>query len=198
MSIKSPRETPKKGKQRDKIFCVETEFYEKDLESTATAEGILRYMADYEGFEFIYKKAPTIDAMDFYLNKVLSPKYKTYTLIYLPTHASPGSIGINELEKIDLIEFAQKYKGRFSGKIIHFGGCSFLNKGAEELDNFRKQLGAKIITGFTKDVYPIEAIAFEMLLFASLQQYKSKLINIKNRMYKEQPFLAKKLGFEVV
>lgn len=198
MSNKSPRETPPKGKQRDKIFCIETEFFEKDLKSTATAEGILRYMADYQQFEYIYKKVPTIDAMYFYLNKVLTAKYKTFTIIYLPTHASPGSISINNQETIDLSEFAQKYKGRFLGRIIHFGGCSFMNKSTEELSNFKKALGAKIVTGYTKDVTALEAIAFEMLLFDSLQKYKSKLINIRNRMYKEQPFLAKKLGFEVI
>lgn len=155
-------------------------------------------MADYDNFEFIYKKAPTVDAMYYYLDKILKPKYNSYSLFYLPTHSSPGSLGINKTETIDIQEFAERFEGRFTDKIIHFGGCSFFNIDTFELQNIKKRLGAKLISGFSKDVYPIDAIAFEILLFSTIQKYKSKLGYLKQRMYTEQPYLAKKLGFDVI
>lgn len=183
---------------RKKIFCLETEFDEKNLKSTATAEGILRYMTDYENFEYIYKKAPTEDAMYFYLDKILKPKYSSFEIIYLPTHSEPGRISANKNEKIDIQDFTKRYEGKFNGKIIHFGGCSLFNIDINELQGVKKRLCANIITGFTKDIYPIDAITFEMLLFSELQRYKSKVGYIKKRMYSEHPVLAKKLGFEAV
>lgn len=185
----------RKSKHLDKIFCLETEFREKDLKNTASAEGVLRYMADYDDFEYIYKKAPTLDAFDYYLDRVLKPKYKAYTLIYMPTHASPGAIDFANKDYLDIEDLANKYEGRFDGRIIHFGGCSLLNLNEIDLMAIKKKLGAKLITGYTKNVSSIQAIAFEILLFSSLQRYVSKLTYIQKYMYKEHPFLAKELGF---
>jgi hypothetical protein len=189
------RTRSRNSKHLDKIFCLETEFKEKDLKNTASAEGVLRYLADYDDFEFIYKKAPTLDAFDYYLDSVLKPKYKAYTLIYIPTHASPGAIGFANRGFLDIEDLANKYEGRFEGRIIHFGGCSLLNLNETDLMVIKKKLGAKLITGYTKNVGSIHAIAFEILLFSGLQRYVSKLSFIQKYMYKEHPSLAKELGF---
>jgi hypothetical protein len=107
-------------------------------------------------------------------------------------HAESGELSANSIERIhDLIFKSIRWK------ILQLGGCSLLKIEMSELMNVKKRPTVRIIMGFNKDVYPIEAIAFKILLFKAFQKYlKPKLIH--PFIYKEHPILAEKLGFVLV
>ncbi|MCZ2390240.1 MAG: hypothetical protein LC113_04075 [Acidobacteria bacterium] len=108
-------------------------------------------------------------------------------------HGIPGNICLHNGKNISLDELADLMENRFMNWFVHFGSCSTLRSYAAA-ERFASRTGAKMVSGFTKDVNWVESAAFELLLFELLQERQSAKI-IARQVWSRYGELAERNGF---
>lgn len=99
-----------------------------------------------------------------------------YPVLWLTGHGSKGGFFVNDeagnrrVELRSLIEIAQDGEFDWSGALLHFSACSTLNAHDDECRDLFEKSGVEAISGFSKDIYWIPSLAFEMLYMQFLQQ----------------------------
>jgi hypothetical protein len=124
-------------------------------------------------------------------------QHSRFNIGYVALHGSPATVHIGR-RAVDLYKVADQLPKRcLDKKALHFGSCSVLNLRPHEQENLRKALGAKVITGFTKDVDWFESLAFELLLFEALTWY-SRPGDADNYLRNTHAAFADRLGFVMI
>lgn len=119
-------------------------------------------------------------------------QHEDYTIGYVAMHGSPGKVYAGR-KSIDLTHVGDELpRGVLAKKLLHFGSCSVLTDDMQQGEIFRA-LGAKVITGFTKDVDWLESMAFELLLFDAFASYR-RPSDAEKYIFKNHGQLAERLG----
>lgn len=98
-----------------------------------------------------------------------------YPVLWLTGHGSSGGFFVNDTagnRRVDLralIEIAEDGELPWSGSLLHFGACSTLATHGDEYRDLLEKTGLEAISGYSKDVYWIPSLAFEMLYMQFLQ-----------------------------
>ena len=99
-----------------------------------------------------------------------------YPVLWLTGHGSKGGFFVDDKagnKRIDLrslMEIAEDGKFSWSGALLHFSACSTLNVRDDECRDLFEMSGVEAISGYSKDIYWIPSLAFEMLYMQFLQQ----------------------------
>ena len=205
------------------IFCLETIWF--DERSNPSTRSLLELLESLQGVPFVYRDVSTWEEMDFCLGRWVgrSTYKKDYQLgdlgiLYLGFHGSPGEISLRgdlshrhdddevDLEKIGESLAHKDSKYDCSGSVIHFASCSVLRAPAKAM-NFRKQVGAACVSGYTKSVESTTSWAFELMYLELLSDLlKNKNVNpgtlgtLEKKINSEPEYkgLAKSLGFRMI
>ncbi len=120
--------------------------------------------------------------------------------MYFCFHGEPENLclsqnGKNKVSFDDLAEMAAPYES-FISRHIHFGSCETLNCEEEIIRRFKRNVGAKTVSGYTECVDSTAAFINELAYFHQIFSY-STLTTIKKHMVDYQKQLSK-LGFTIV
>lgn len=124
-------------------------------------------------------------------------QWKDYDLGYFAFHADRGELKVGRSWR-PLERFAERASGQLRGKVVFFAGCSILNAGERRIEAFLDETGARVICGYRRYVFTLEAAAFELLLLDTLADYESPLRNSAaplRRLTKAHRSTADNLGF---
>ena len=99
-----------------------------------------------------------------------------YPILWLSGHGSSGGFLVDDTagnRRVDLralIEIAEDGEFDWSGTILHFGACSTLATDDGDCRDLLDKTGLEAISGYSKDVYWTQSLAFEMLYMQFLQR----------------------------
>lgn len=183
-----------------KIFCLETEWDEgiQQLREKSAVKSLLDFMEHdlILDAEYCFRQVATSYDFKYYFEHLLKPQYKDFNMVYLCFHGSPGKIYFANGKTLSLTGIKNRYPGIFKNRFVHFDSCSTLLKTARSMFEFKKETGARIVTGFLNDVPFTESFLFEVWLFSVLCKNPNITPEeLRNLATIEMPVYTEKLGF---
>ena len=176
------------------ILVLEGE-WDPNPKQTTSVRSAMQFLQDITSRGFHHRWVATTNDFFFYLQKA---RHKRFEIIYLAFHGEENLIYLGDFsQSLSLDEIATGAEGYLAGKIVHFGSCSVLNLPTEELMSFKRQIGARHISGYRNDVDFLDSAFFDLALFAWLGEYE-RTGHVASRMEKEYPGLYNRLGFVMV
>ena len=154
------------------IYCIEGNWYDHP-NSKQTILPILELLNTFSDIKYIHCRCESKADFFYYLERFTKGYYKNYKILYIAFHGRANRIRIGK-EFVTLKEIANVLKGKLTDKIVHFGSCSTLRTTEKNISDFITRTNCKHLSGYTKDVKHIDAAAFELLYFNTLQQRKYK------------------------
>ena len=179
-----------------KIFALEGEWNNKPTDRASVID-VLSYLEKVNGFEYFHRRIATKEEFFHHLGR---SGFKKYDIAYLTFHGSRNKIyplGNPKDEGIDLEELLN-YRDFFVGKIVHFGSCETLRLDEEELTRFKKDLGAKNISGYTKSVDWMDSGILDLAYFNLWGFYKKRGLDLEKELRRQYGGLCEDLGFIMV
>jgi len=185
------------------VFCLEGEWNES-LKKSSSVKPILNLLEQWAPYRVpsIHRNVATAEELRYYLDKWLTKTYSDHPILYLAFHGDPGRIYIHDMQDgadyltLDVME--DHLEGRCAGRIIYFAACATLDVHGNQLNHFLKRTGALAVCGYRRDVGWLRATAFELLVFAAMQDNALTIGGanaMKRRIKKEATTLARELGF---
>ena len=182
----------------EKIFCLETEWNQTkhDLKSKSSALSLLEFLENANGTNYIFRQVATNNDFEYYIGHLLYDSYNSYGTVYLCFHGSDSKIHFANGNPCDIMEFAKDHKGIFLRRNVHFGSCSTLNMNVDDIKEFKRLTGARMVTGYSEDVAFIDSFVFELeLLNAVCSHPDYAAIRLHKYMSERMPYYVKKFGF---
>lgn len=182
------------GRATPRIFCVEGGWSSR-LTNRASVRGLLAHPENVGQIRYTHRQADTVDNVLGYLKRWPQAQYRDYSLGYLGFHGSPGQLHIGR-RKLTLEELGAALEGQCAGKTIYFGSCSVLGVPKRRVEGFRRQVRARCVAGYEKDVSWFESSAFDLLLFEALTHYR-RIDAVDRWLRKEYIGFVRRLGFKM-
>ena len=181
-----------------RIFCLETEWKQNvhDLKYQSSVISLLEFIKNSKGVDYIFRHVATTEDFEYYINHLNYDTYNSYDTVYLCFHGLPQSIELANGGSINLKDFAKKNKDVFKGKNVHFGCCSTLDMEEEDIKFFKKETGARMVTGYKKDVEFVNSFIFELWLLNEILNHpdyaQKRILNLAET---QMPYFAKEFKF---
>lgn len=179
------------------IICIETEcdITIRDNKLPLNSEYILQFLSKAYNIPYIYRKVATIEELRYYFKKFKRKEFsEKYHFFYFSFHGKTQLISFESGQSLKLSELSDMAEGIFEGKFIHFGSCKTLYGSAPKIEEFCKNTGAKMVSGFTKDVDSNLCAIHDLALISETISCK-QIPTIINHMVNLYGGLQKKLGF---
>ena len=184
------------------IICFETgEFAKYRTENQFAALPLLEFMKQAMGIDYIYRQIATRQELEYYLKKIGDKHFQNkFGVVYFSFHGEPENLCLSQNGKSnvsfdDLAEIAAPYES-FLDRHIHFSSCETLKCDDDIIRKFKRNIGAKTVSGYTECVDSTAAFINELAYFHQIFSYSS-LATIKKHMADYQNQLSK-LGFTIV
>lgn len=165
------------------------------LTSRQSVKGLLDHLDNVGQVRYIHRPADTVDTALDYLTRWPQAQYREYSLGYLGLHGGAGQLHIGR-RKLALEELGEALDGRCKGKTIYFGSCSVLGVPKHRIERFRRQVQARCVAGYEKDVDWFESSAFDLLLFEALTRYR-RIDAVDRWLRNEYLGFVRRLGFKM-
>jgi hypothetical protein len=182
------------------IICFETgEFAPYKTCDAFNALPLLQFIEKTMDVKFIYRQIATFDELSYYLKKIGNKHFRNdYGVVYFSTHGSPGHIHLvgnaKDISFDDIAEVAGVNES-FKGQHVHFSSCETLNCDEDVIRRFKRDTGAKSISGYEETVNAAQAYINELAYFHQIFNF-STLQTIRKHMDDYQSQLNK-LGFKI-
>ncbi|MDG2518094.1 DUF6642 family protein [Lysobacter soli] len=152
------------------VFCIEGE-WERDLRDQSSIRPLVEFLANSDNqVAPIYRRAATIDTFSYFVSQWKD--YPAHTIGYFSFHGEKGSLSLGR-DRLDLSSLGALLKGACKNKHIVLSSCQTLNVPGEQLAAFRRQTGARSVSGYRKSPDWIEASAFDVILMTNLLYHDS-------------------------
>ena len=162
-----------KKKTERGVFCIESR-----SEDDPSFEHALRLLAGQLDFSILNAAVKRVTTRHDLAKQIASwanrSDYK-YPVLWLAGHGNSGGFFVDDTagnRRVDLqalIEIAEDGEFPWSGALLHFGACSTLSTHGDECRALLEKTGLEAVSGYSKDVYWIPSLAFEMLYMQFLQ-----------------------------
>lgn len=165
------------------IFCLES-LWNTEVESKLTVLPLLELVSRINGIKYVHLSSNTLSEFEF--NLKFLHRRPTYQILYLAFHGSSGHISFDDHD-LSIEDLASILHGRFKNLTIHFGSCSTMNVDSKKLEQFTKDSGIRMLSGYAKNIDWVHSSAFEVLYFSALQEYKNTryLISYLDKTYSD-------------
>lgn len=157
----------RRRKQSKGIFCIEG-LWDPDLRVGSTVRPVLELLRLHEDVEYIHREFATRAEFEFYLKKWTQKTYDAYPILYVTSHGREGGIELGG-EFYSLEELAALLEGKCTDRVILLSSCTTLKLPKAKLSHLREKTGALLVCGYRVDVDWMRSLAFELLLFDSMQ-----------------------------
>ena len=184
-----------------RIFCLETEWEQSvhDLKKKPIANTLLTFLENTDNVQQTYRCVATPVDFEYYISHLYQDAYNSYDTVYLCFHGSERSIHFADKSNIDLMEFAKKHENIFKGRNVHFGSCSTLRMKEEDACRFKSLTGARMVTGYAKDVNLLDSFNFELWLLRTLLRHPGyAAVRLQKTAQKEMGYWAEQLKFKAI
>ena len=182
------------------IICIETEWEvtKRDNRRYMGTDSMLRFLHEVHQIPFIYRSVATERELAYYLKEFGKVEYqKKYSILYFSFHGDTHAIRLEGDNKdISLSELSQYGSDAFADRLVHFSSCNTMLKGESLVNEFKKETGAKFVSGYTKEVDTMRSCIHDLSLFDTFLSYK-KVPAIIKRMENVYGGLSKELGFKI-
>lgn len=184
------------------IICFETgEFKQYRTENQFAALPLLEFMKQQMKIDYVYRQIVTREELEYYLKKIADKHFQNkFGVVYFSFHGAPGVLSLtrNGKNNISLDEIADMVKSydSFLNRHIHFSTCETLKCDEEIIKRFKREVGARTISGYTEQVDSTAAFINELAYFHQIFKYTS-IATYKKHMADYQNQLNK-LGFTIV
>lgn len=184
------------------IICFETGEFEKyRTENQWEALPLLEFMKRAMKIDYIYRQIATRQELEYYLKKIGDKHFQNkFGVVYFSFHGMPEAISLSRNGKDnvyfdDIVDMVSPYES-LKNRHIHFSSCETLNCEDGIIRRFKRNIGAKTVSGYTECVDATAAYINELAYFHQIISY-STLTTIKKHMVDYQIQLSK-LGFTIV
>lgn len=152
------------------IFCIEGE-WESDLKDQSSIRPLVDFLANSNALiPPIYRRVATSESFAYFAKQWKN--YPNHTIGYFSFHGAKGSLSLGK-ERLDLAALGELLEGSCHEKHIVLSSCQTLSVPNEALEAFRKQTGARSISGYAKSPDWIESSAFDVILMTNLLYHNS-------------------------
>jgi hypothetical protein len=152
------------------IFCIEGE-WESDLKDQSSIRPLVDFLANSDSLIApIYRRVATSESFAYFAKQWRN--YPNHTIGYFSFHGAKGSLSLGQ-ERLDLAALGKLLEASCEGKHIVLSSCQTLSVPTEHLDAFRKQTGARSVSGYAKSPDWIESSAFDVILMTNLLYHDS-------------------------
>ena len=152
------------------IFCIEGE-WETDLNDQSSIRPLIEFLANSDNHVApIYRRVATIESFTYFVSQW--KKHPKHIVGYFTFHGEKGSLCLGK-ERLSLSDLGALLAGSCKDKHIVLASCKTLNVPKEQLIAFRKQTGARSVSGYRKSPHMIESSAFDVILMANLLYHDS-------------------------
>ena len=168
------------------IICIETEFEltTKERSRNMDTESLLRFMEEGHQIPYIYRRVATLGEL-----KYFSFHGKTHLIELEGERANNRQLTLEELAEIG----GPVFEGRF----VHFSSCFTMNGSDSVAIKFKKETGAKLLSGYSKSVDTVRSAIHDICVFDTFLSYM-QIPSILNRLEKTYSGLSEELGFKIV
>lgn len=186
------------------IFCLETEwdFSAHKLKDETAVQPMLDFMKNHNKMDYVYRRVATRDEFTFYLKQLKKASFKKYEIVYLSFHGQTQRIHlegeISNNAELTLLEIAEIANGAFKDKFVHFGSCRTFLGSRFSLEDFKKETGAKLISGYTKSVNYTHSSLMDIAYFNEINNISVKFNSVENKLDKYYGGLKSELGFRLI
>lgn len=176
-----------------KIFALEGEWNNKPTDRASVVD-VLNYLEKVNDYKCFHRRIATKEEFFYHLRRT---KFKKYKIVYLTFHGSKNKIYTTNSAKDEGIELEEllEYRKFFKDKIVHFGSCETLKMSPEEIIDFRKDLGAKVVSGYTKSVDWMDSGILDLAYFNLWGTYKTRSSDLEKELRRQYGGLCEDLGF---
>lgn len=178
------------------IICFETcEFAKYSTENQFVALPLLEFMKQAMGIDFIYRQIATRQELEYYLKKIGDKQFqKKFDVVYFSFHGKPENLCFSQKRKRlvsfdDLAKIAAPYES-FLHRHIHFSSCETLDCDDEIICRFKRNVGAKTVSGYTECVDSTAAFINELayfhqiFLYSTVSTYKKHMADYQQQLNK--------------
>lgn len=178
------------------IICIETEWEitTKGNRRNIYSKPLMQFLSDMYQVNYIYRRVATLEELKYYLKKFANKEYSKYNIIYFSFHGQTHEICLESGESISLTELSQQAHGLLKDKFVHFSSCRTLLGSQDAINQFAKESGAKLVTGYTKSV-DSDLSAIHDVALISQELSHTQLPAIIRNMEKLYSGIEGKLGF---
>lgn len=191
------------GRYLKGVFCLEGE-WTGNLNHPSSVEPILQLLRNRDPhFAYIHRFVVTGAELKLYLCKWTLKKYGKYPILHLACHGNSGSLFFNSSQRdrgVALDDLEAMLEGKCRGRIIYFASCNVLDIEGHRIRRFLEATGALAVCGYRESVDWITTSAFELMLFAGLQDNARTVSGMKaarKRIKLEAGPLVRRLGFHM-
>ncbi len=163
----------RKRDQNKGIFCLEG-LWDTDLRVGSTVQPMLELMRLHESVDYIHREHATKEEFEFYLSKWTQKTYDAYPILYLTSHGHAGGIELGG-EFYSLEDMTDLLSDKCENRLIMLSSCTTLQIPKERLTHLLEKTGALMVCGYRVDVDWMRSLAFELLLFSSIQEREFSL-----------------------
>ena len=185
------------------IICLETEWEvttkrnRRDMDTNS----MLRFLHEVHKIPFIYRTVATKEELSYYLKKFNTVEsHDKYSILYFSFHGEMHTIqlegGKRNEKAVSLSDLAEIGGSVFRDRLVHFSSCNTMLKSDSMINDFKEETGAKIVSGYTKEVDTMLSCIHDLSLFDTFLSYK-QVPAIKRRMETVYNGLSKELGFKI-
>ncbi len=179
------------------IICIETEWQitKKTNRRNLNSESLMQFMSHMYGIPYLYRRVATLGELKYYLGQLQKREYDKYNIIYLSFHGQTHEIQLEgEKEGLTLNSLLEIGGSVFENRFVHFSSCRTLLGSQEILDNFKKESGASVVSGYSKSVESDISAIHDIALFGQFLTRHQMPAVFKN-LEKLYGGLSKELGF---
>lgn len=182
------------------IICIETEWQvtKKSNRLTLNSEPLLKYVSEMYQVPYFYRRVATRAELSYYLKQFSKKEYEAYDVFYFNFHGETQRIHLEgEKDDLTLDELAEMSNGLFENRYVHFSSCRTLLGSDVTLEQFKKDTGARVVSGYTKSVDSDLSALLDLALFGEYFTHK-QIPTIFGNLEKRFQGLEKELGFKVL
>ncbi|MBR2050381.1 MAG: hypothetical protein IKK35_00010 [Rikenellaceae bacterium] len=179
------------------VICIETEWdiTTKNNRRDINSEPLLQFLSKMYGIPYIYRKVATIEELKYYFKQFRKKEYAdNYNMYYFSFHGGTRLVSFESGEFLELADIAEMANGIFEGKFVHFGSCRTMRGSKDKIEEFCASVGAKMVSGFTKDVDGALCAIHDVAFIAEIMKC-SQIRTVINHMEKLYGGLQDELGF---
>lgn len=180
------------------IICIETEWQitKKSNRLSLNSEPLIKFISEMYGVPFIYRRVATLSELTYYLKQFQKKEYQKYNTLYFSFHGNTHAIQLEGEKKVLSLEDLKDIGGLvFKDRFVHFSSCRTLLGSEDVAQQFKKDTGAKILTGYTKSVDSYLSAIHDVALIGELIKRKQTATVFKF-LKENYEGLEQKLGFK--
>ncbi len=155
------------------VFCVEGLWW-SDLRRRSSVQPMLTLLEAQERIPFVHRQCATPEELAFNLGQLSQRRYTRFSIVYLAFHGRPGAIvpSWRRDALVTIEELGEMLAGRCRGRVVMLGACNTAAIRRGDLRRFARTTGALAVCGYAAVVGWMRAAAFELVLFADLQEHE--------------------------